>query len=198
VALKAPIAGFVQSVKVRTGQFVSPQDILFEIIQTDHIHAHFKIFESDINKVKEGQTVKFLVESQPDILREATVFAVGKVFESGTKAVSLHAELENEDGTLLPGMYARGRIVIGKNLTTSLPKDAVVMEGERYFIFQAEYHANQQEWQFQPMEVSIGLKDEYWLEIKPHAEMRQDMLVAWNNAYYLLAEMQKGEAQHQH
>jgi cobalt-zinc-cadmium efflux system membrane fusion protein len=72
------------------------------------------------------------------------------------------------------------------------------MEGERYFIFQAEYHANQQEWQFQPMEVSIGLKDEYWLEIKPHAEMRQDMLVAWNNAYYLLAEMQKGEAQHQH
>ena len=125
VALRAPIAGYIQTVNVRTGQYVSPQSVLFEIVRTDHIHAHFKVFESDVQKVKEGQTVQFLVESQPEVQHEATVFAVGKVFESGTKAVNLHAELENEDGGLLPGMYARGRIVTGNDLAFALPNDGV-------------------------------------------------------------------------
>ena len=198
VALNSPITGYVQSVKVRTGQYVSPQEVLFEIIRTDHIHAHFKVFESDIQKVREGQLVRFLVESQPDIRYEAKIFAVGKVFESGTKAVNLHAEVENNDGSLLPGMYARGRIVTGNALTYTLPKDAVIMEGDRYFVFRAEYHSEDQQWEFQPVEVSVGQSDEDWLEIRSHGEIIPEMKFAWNNAYYLLAEMNKGEIGHVH
>ena len=198
VALKAPIAGYVQSVNVRTGQYVSPTNVLFEIVQTDHIHAHFKVFESDIHKVKEGQVVQFLVESQPEVSREATVFAVGKVFESGTKAVNLHAELENDDGSLLPGMYVRGRIVVEDELSYALPKDAVVMENGRYFVFRAEYHQDEQEWHFNPLEVSVGLKDDNWREIKFHQEVDPKVKLAWNNAYYLLAEMKKDQTEHHH
>lgn len=198
IAIKAPITGYIQSVNIRTGQYVSPQDILFEIIHTDHIHAHFKVFESDIQKVKEGQVVQFTIESQPDVQRQATIFAVGKVFESGSKAVNLHAELENKDGALLPGMYARGRVVIGNKLSFALPKDALVMEGDRYFIFQAEYHSDNQEWQFHPLEVSVGLETDDWLEIKSHVNIDPKMQFAWNNAYYLLSEMKKSEMEHHH
>ncbi|GJM27844.1 MAG: hemolysin D [Cyclobacteriaceae bacterium] len=198
VALTAPIDGYIQSVNVRTGQFVAPSEVLFEIVRTDHIHAHFKVFESDINKVKEGQTVHFMVESQPETQREATIFAVGKVFESTSKAVNLHAELDNKMGTLLPGMYARGRIVTGSERTLVLPKDAVVMDGERHFIFQAEEHPQSGEWHFYPKEISTGLVDDNWVEVKPHHEIDSDMLFAWNNAYYLLAEMQKSETEHHH
>ena len=198
VALVAPITGFIQSVNVRTGQYVSPQEVMFEIIKTDHIHAHFKIFESDVLKVKEGQIVQFRVESQPEVQREATVFAVGKVFEQGSKAVNLHAELKNDDGSLLPGMYASGRIITEGIPTSALPKDAVVVEGGRHFIFQAEYLKRSDQWHFHPHEVSIGMEDGEWVEIKMHEKPVSGMRFAWNNAYYLMAELKKEEAGHDH
>ncbi len=193
VALRAPITGHIQSVNVRTGQFVSPQQVLFEIVQNDHIHVHFKVFERDVRKIKEGQAVQFLVESQPGVQHEATVFSVGKVFEPHTKSINLHAEVDNEDGSLLPGMYARGRIVTGSELTYALPNEAVVMDNNRYFIFEAEQPQQEKGWYFHPVEVSVGIVEDTWTEIKFHQELDPDARFAWNSAYYLLAEMKKGE-----
>jgi cobalt-zinc-cadmium efflux system membrane fusion protein len=200
VPLKAPITGYVQHIHVNTGQFVAPQDKLFEIVQTDHIHAHFKVFESDLQQIREGQTVQFMIESQPEIEHQAQVFAVGKMFEPGIKAVMVHAELENQSGNLLPGMYARGRIVLNEKRSLVMPKDGLVMEADRYYIFQAERKLENgaEEWHFSPMEVSIGLKNDDWVEIKPHQEISPATIFAWNNAYYLQAEMKKEEAGHDH
>src|SRR5690606_29470355 len=44
VGLRSPIEGFVQKVEVKTGQFVEPQTELFDIINTEHIHAHLMVF----------------------------------------------------------------------------------------------------------------------------------------------------------
>ena len=236
VPVLAPMAGYVQSVSVRTGQYVAPATVMFELVQNDHIHAHFNVFEQDIAKVKEGQVVRFSVAANATEEREATIFAVGKVFEQGSKSINLHAELENEDGALLPGMYVRGRIVLNQSTTYALHKDAVVMEGNRYFVFTAqmaeahheEEHGHEQAhndhhdqshghdedkahdhaapgheetkrvWQFTPVEVGIGKKDGDWIEIKPFAPVSPDTQFAWNNAYYLMAEMKKAEAGHQH
>ncbi|HHP7242417.1 MAG TPA: efflux RND transporter periplasmic adaptor subunit [Cyclobacteriaceae bacterium] len=200
VALESPIAGYVNKVNVRTGQYVSPQDVLFEIVHNDHIHAHFKIFERDYHKVKEGQMVRFVVESQPEIQRDAEVFAVGMVFEPGTKAVNLHVEIENESGTLLPGMYVRGKIITGGMESYALPKEGVVMEGNQHYIFSVEEvtESGHKAWYFTPMEVTIGVEDDGWVEIKPHDMVSDDMMFAMNNAYYLLAEMDKDEGGHDH
>ncbi|MDN3204413.1 efflux RND transporter periplasmic adaptor subunit [Algoriphagus sediminis] len=200
VPLRSPIAGYVQHIGVRTGQYVAPEEVLFEIIQNDHIHAHFKVFESDIQKIKEGQTVQFIVESNPDIMHEATIFSVGKMFENDTKAVNIHAELENEDGSLLPGMYARGQILFDAETSFALPKDAVAMDGNRYYIFKAEQVEGngEMEWNLTPMEVSIGVENSGWLEIKLHNPVSPDAQFATNNAYYLISELMKEEAGHDH
>jgi len=130
----------------------------------------------------------------------------------------------------------RGRIVLNQSTTYALHKDAVVMEGNRYFVFTAqmaeahheEEHGHEQAhndhhdqshghdedkahdhaapgheetkrvWQFTPVEVGIGKKDGDWIEIKPFAPVSPDTQFAWNNAYYLMAEMKKAEAGHQH
>ncbi|MGO3810819.1 efflux RND transporter periplasmic adaptor subunit, partial [Mesonia sp.] len=51
IALRSPIGGFVQGVQIKTGQYVEPQTSLFEIVNTDHIHADLMVFEKDVNKV---------------------------------------------------------------------------------------------------------------------------------------------------
>ncbi|MFY0625433.1 MAG: efflux RND transporter periplasmic adaptor subunit [Reichenbachiella sp.] len=200
VAVTSPIEGFIRLVEVKTGQYVQPQTEMFEVVNIDHIHADLMVFEKDMNKVKKGQKVKFKVESSPDKELEAEIYAVGKAFEKDPKAIHLHAEIENKEGLLIPGMYVRGRILVDNVEAYALPRQGVVREGEKFFIFTAvkEEENGQIEWEFSPIEVAIGEEDDGWVEVKPLTVLEKTTMVAWNNAYYLLAEMKKGEAEHEH
>ncbi|MEP3389448.1 MAG: efflux RND transporter periplasmic adaptor subunit [Reichenbachiella sp.] len=200
VPVKSPIEGFIRLVEVKTGQYVQPQTEMFEVVNIDHIHADLMVFEKDMSKVKKGQKVKFKVESSPDKELEAEIYSVGKAFEQDPKAIHLHAEIENKEGLLIPGMYVRGRILVDEVKAYALPRQGVAQEGEKFYIFSAtkEDEGGEIEWEFQPIEVVLGTEDDGWVEIKPLETLNKNSIVAWNNAYYLLAEMKKGEAEHEH
>ena len=101
---------------------------------------------------------------------------------------------------MIPGMYVRGRILVDNQKSFALPEQGVVREGEKYFIFMAKQEVEHGEsiWAFEPMEVIIGTKDDGWLELKLLKPVASGQVFAWNNAYYLLAEMKKSEAGHAH
>ena len=200
VPVISPIDGHIRLVEVKTGQFVEPQTEMFEIVNIEHIHADLMVFEKDMHKVKEGQRIRFTIESLPDRELEAKIYSVGKAFEQEPKAIHLHAEIENKEGLLIPGMYIRGRIMINDTQSYALPEAGVVREGEKYFIFTAkkENDNGETEWAFEPVEVISGTKDDGWIEVKLLKPLEQGATVAWNNAYYILAEMKKGEAEHEH
>lgn len=200
VPLTSPIDGYVRLVEVKTGQFVQPQTELFEIVNNEHIHADFMVFEKDMHKVKKGQKIKFISESAPDKELTATIHSVGKAFEQDPKAIHLHAEIENKEGLLIPGMYVRGRIMTTATENYALPEAGVVREGDKYFIFTAEQEKDngKTEWAFKPIEVIVGANDDGWVEIKLLKPLKKGVQIAWNNAYYLMADMKKGEAEHEH
>ena len=200
VPVISPIDGHIRLVEVKTGQFVEPQTDMFEIVNIDHIHADLMVFEKDMHKVKIGQKIRFMIESLPNQELEATIYSVGKAFEQDPKAIHIHAEIENKTGLLIPGMYVRGRIMIDDSLSLALPESGLVREGTKYFIFTArkEKEDGVTQWGFKPVEVIPGTKDEGWIEIKLLKPLPEYTKVAWNNAYYILAEMKKGEADHSH
>mgnify|MGYP001794170784 FL=1 len=53
-------------------------------------------------------------------------------------------------------------------------------------------------WSFKPIEVIIGEKDDDWISIQFTEDIEETVKFAYNNAYYLIAEMKKGEAEHEH
>jgi membrane fusion protein, heavy metal efflux system len=200
VPVYSPMSGHVRLVDIKIGQYVPPEKEMFQIVNVDHIHADFMVFEKDAHKVSEGQKVVFSVQSRPNQELTAVVNSVGKAFEKDPKAIHLHAEIENRDGVLIPGMYVRGKISVDDNMTIALPSDAVVRDGGEFYIFtvKQEEEDGKTEWEFSPIEVKIGAEDNGWIEIKLFEELAEDQLMALNNAYYLLAEMKKGEAEHTH
>ena len=52
------------------------------------------------------------------------------------------------------------------------------------------------DWSFKPVEVIVRAKDGNWVAIKFTEEIEENTKFAYNNAYYLMAEMKKGEAEH--
>lgn len=196
IALQSPIEGFVQKVEVKTGQYVEPQTELFEIVNTHHVHADLMVFEKDVYKVKKGQKVNFTVQSIPDTELTAEIYSVSKTFEDNPKAVHVHAEIENKKGNLIPGMYIHGKIQVDNTETNALPESAIIKEGDKYYVFSVEKENN--DWSFKPIEVVLGTKDGDWVSIKFAKEIEGNTQFAYNNAYYLNAEMKKGEAEHAH
>lgn len=200
IPVRSPIDGYVRKIEAKTGQYVEPQKELFDIVNVEHIHADLMVFEKDAHKVKVGQKVKFSVEGHEKYDLEATIYSVGKAFESNPKAVHLHAEIENKHGSLLPGMYVRGRIMADEVFVTALPEAAVVNEAGKSYAFMAKKRENedQEEWEFVPLEVIIGARSDGWVELKLLSELKEDGIFALNNAYYLMAQMKKGEGGHSH
>src|SRR5690606_32992650 len=108
-----------------------------------------------------------------------------------------HADIENKRGLLLPGMYVRGRILTDSVSSFALPEKAVVREGEAFFAFAAERHETG-DWTFEPVEVRPGDPGDGWLPVNFMRAEDTARLYAVNNAYYLMAELKKGEAGHDH
>ena len=196
IALRSPTEGFVQKVEVKTGQYVEPQTELFDIVNTHHVHADLMVFEKDVYKVQKGQKVNFTVQSIPNTELTAEIYSVSKTFEDNPKAVHVHAEIENKKGNLIPGMYIQGNIQVDNTQTKALPESAVIKEGDRYYVFSVEKEND--DWSFKPVEVLIGAKDGNWIAVQFTEELDKTTKFAYNNAYYLIAEMKKGEAEHEH
>ncbi|WP_244543103.1 efflux RND transporter periplasmic adaptor subunit [Cellulophaga fucicola] len=196
VPLLSPIEGYVQKVAIKTGQYVDPQTQLFEVVDTHHIHADLMVFEKDVHKVKEGQIVIFSVQSVPEEQLTAKIISVGKTFEENPKAVHIHAEIENKKDNLIPGMYIEGRIETDSKKGIALPESAIVKDGERFFVFSVE--KENEDWSFKPVEILKGNTVDSWAAVNFLVTIDPNTKFAYNNAYYLLAEMKKGEAEHSH
>lgn len=200
IPVVSPIDGSIVKVGVKTGQYVPPQNSLFEIVNTHHIHADLMVFEKDVYKVKKGQRVRFTVESLPDKELYAEIYSVGKKFEQDPKAVHVHAEIENKSGNLIPGMYIKGQILTDSTKTYALPESAITREGDKHIAFLAEkeMEEDKENWMFTPIEVKAGTSNDGWVAVDFPVEISPEALFALNNAYYLLAEVKKGEAEHSH
>jgi membrane fusion protein, heavy metal efflux system len=200
VPVVSPIDGNIEKVLVQIGQFVNAQAEILRIVNIDHIHADLMVFEKDVNQVKEGQKVSFKVESVPSVTLSAKIFSVGKNFEQNPRAVHVHAEIEQKEYFLIPGMYINGKIHTQSTPVNALPEEAVIVEEGKSYIFMAEVHQEdgKSEWMFEPLEIRTGASDEGWVEINLLEPLPKGAQVAWNNAYYLIAEMKKGETSHEH
>ena len=193
VALRSPIEGFVQKVQIKTGQYVEPQTDLFEIVNTHHVHVDLMVFEKDVYKVKKGQKVLFNVQSVPGKELIAEIYSISKTFEQNPKALHVHAEIENKEGNLIPGMYIKGRIQTNNSMVTAIPESAIAKDGDRSYVFTAE--KKDEGWNFVPMEITKSIQDGEWVAINFLNKLKQNSKYAYNNAYYLMAEMKKGESE---
>jgi len=197
----SPIEGSVKAIEVNLGQYVAPEMTLFEVIDNHHVHADLLVYEKDIAKIEKGQKVLIHIESAPEQEFEAEIFAVGSSFEEEQKAVSVHAEiLGDKPSALLPGMYVKGRIMLGPERSGAVPSEAVVRDESQQLIFSVEEFEESGEiiYHFEPIPVMVGVEDGGWTEVESKALNDPNLKIALNQAYFLLAEMQKGEGGHEH
>ncbi len=128
----ASITGFVSKINVNIGKYVTPSEILFELINPTDIHLNLKIFEKDIAKLSIGKKLITYSNSNPEVKHACEIILISKdITEKGYAEV--HCHFDDYDKTLLPGMYMNAEIGINSSLNNVLPEEAVVsFEGKDY------------------------------------------------------------------
>lgn len=172
----APLSGFVKTVYINTGSNFTPQNVLFELVNKQHLHVELKIFEKDAFKVKEGQTVVF---NDPRIggRVEGKVFLVGKVFEADTKAINIHVHLTNEaaEQRLIPGQFLAAKIQTESRTVSVLPEAAISREDGETFVYLIDNQSNRTVL-FKKVAVEIGAIQDGKVEILSPTELKNVVL----------------------
>lgn len=195
--LRSPINGYIEKVFVKSGQYAQPQTPLIEIVNTEHIHLDLMVYEKDISKVKNGQTVRFNVESIGNTELTAKIYSVGKTFEDGPKALHIHAEIENKNNQLIPGMYVNAQIITENTTEKAIAETAIYRDGAYSYVFVAK-KINESIWEFTPEEILIKNTSNGFSAFQFKKQQETTVLVAQSGAYYLISELKKGEAEHSH
>ncbi len=156
----SPIAGFVSQVNVNLGMHVNPTDIMFRIVDTEHVHAEAQVFEKDIPKLKVGQLAHILLSNETKE-RMAKVFLIGKEI-TNERTVRVHCHLEGEDANLIPGTYFSAIIETELNSAPALPLEAIVNFEGKQFVFVEKGEAPHR---YELLEIKIGASDRGYMEI---------------------------------
>ncbi len=187
ISITSPINGFVTVVNVNIGKHVNSTDVLFKIVDTEHLHAELVVFEKDIQKVKTGQRVRFSLANETEV-RTATVYLIGKEI-GNDRTVRVHCHLDKEDASLLPGTYLSAFIEAGAQNVSALPNAAIVSFEGKDYVFVAEKETNH----FRMVEVKKGVSELDYTEVSFEGELSLDQKIVINGAYDILAKLKNSE-----
>lgn len=169
VSIVSPISGFVSQVNVNLGMHVNPTDIMFRIVDTEHVHAEAQVFEKDIPKLKIGQLARITLTNETKE-RLAKVFLIGKEI-TPERTVRVHCHLEGEDPNLIPNTYFSVVIETGSNSVFALPDAAIVNFEGKQFVFVAEDATKHS---YRLLEISTGASDNDFVEISVKGKSIED------------------------
>lgn len=189
ISIYAPISGYVTAINLNIGKFANPTDVLFTIVDTDHLHAELTVFEKDLQNVKVGQKIKFTLVNESKE-RVATVHLIGREIATD-RTVRIHGHLDKEDKNLLPGMFLKGVVESGSAQVNALPNEAIVDFANKKYIFffnaKTDQGAN-----YRFVEIKTGKTEMNFTEVMLEAS-NTDWQVVTKGAYALLSKLKNTE-----
>ncbi|OWY65532.1 efflux transporter periplasmic adaptor subunit [cyanobacterium TDX16] len=161
VTVTAPISGSVVDRFVTLGQsFEDAGGKLMTIVNDSRVYATANIYEKDLDKVKNGQSVRVTVASVPNRTFTGRVAVIGSVVEGETRVVPVKAEIGNSSGVLKPGMFAQLEVLTDKIAALAIPSSAVVEAKGKQIVYIQNGNA------YQPVEVTLGQTSGDIVEVK--------------------------------
>ncbi len=135
--VKAPSSGFVVSKDVALNMELRTEDVkpIFTISNLDNVWILANVYESDIDKVKEGYETDITTISYPDQILKGKIDKIFNVIDPETKVLRARIILGNKDFKLKPEMFAS---VIVKYQDTeqkmTVPSKSVIFDKNKYFV----------------------------------------------------------------
>lgn len=151
--IRAPFSGKLGLKNISPGAYVTPATIITTLSQVNQLKLQFNIPEKYGWQLKSGQPVQFSVDGS-DKTFTANVLATEVKMDENTRSLAVRAVIKNSDPVLIPGVFAKVKIVLGKNEKAILiPTIVVQPQGRRKQVYL--YKGGKSE----PVDITTGIRD---------------------------------------
>ncbi len=129
--IRAPFSGKLGLKNVSPGGYVTPSTVLTTISQVNTLKVQFNIPERYGAKLKPGQAVTFSVDGS-DKSYAASIIASEISIDEDTRSLAVRALVKQPDASLIPGVFAEVKIILGKNEEALMvPNNSIIPMGRK-------------------------------------------------------------------
>lgn len=131
----APFDGQSGILLVSLGDYVKDGADLVNLEDTSQVWVDYRLPERDLARVKPGLAVEVLVDALPGRRFNARIEALDSQVDANGRSLLVRARLDNRDGVLRPGMFARARTVLGvRENALVVPEESLVPQGGKQYL----------------------------------------------------------------
>ena len=132
----APFDGIAGIRNVNLGDYVKDGADLVGIEDLSQVLVGFRLPERFVARVKTGQAVDVTLDALPGQRFAGRIDALDSVVDANGRSLLVRARLDNPDGVLKSGMFARARIVFAQRENALVvPEEALVPMGGTQYLF---------------------------------------------------------------
>jgi cobalt-zinc-cadmium efflux system membrane fusion protein len=135
--IKAPIDGFVVQMNISNGMAIRADNNggLFTISDLKNVWVEANIYEGNIEKVRQGDTVQVTTIAYPDKVFTGKVDKLMNVLDPSSKTMKMRIVLPNEGYLLKPQMFATVTLNDRENKQAlSVSAKALVFDNSQYYV----------------------------------------------------------------
>lgn len=189
VALNAPIGGWVVARNAQVGE-VTGDEPMFVIVDLSEVWVEFDVFDHDLAAIRAGQAVS-IRGLHGEVLANGRIDRLSPLAIHGAQSVRARVVVPNPSGTLRPGQYVHGDVVVGRrDVARAVEKSA--LQSFRDFTVVFEQIGDQYEVRMLELGEGDARRVEVLGGLKPGARYVVD------NSYLIKADIEKSGASHDH
>jgi len=162
--LTSPVAGTVTARNYDPGDMASTQPIL-TVSQINPVKIMVGVNEMDFKEVKAGMPVAVSLDAYPDEVFEGKVSIVHPTIDPTTRTFLTELVVANPDHRILPGMFARASVVLGRADAVIVPDRAVVKQSGSAVEYVYVYNQADSTVTFTPVKTGRRLPDKKAYEV---------------------------------
>jgi len=160
LTLYSPVSGQVMQKMAVQGMKIMPGEKLFEVVDLSSVWVVADIYESELPLIKVGDRAQIRLSYFPGQEFSAVIDFIYPTLSAESRTAKARFTLPNPQGKLKPQMYGQVELKINLGRRLAVPGDAVIDTGPRQIVYVDKGEGN-----FEPREVTAGLRAEKWVEI---------------------------------
>ncbi|MFQ5591960.1 MAG: efflux RND transporter periplasmic adaptor subunit [Phycisphaerae bacterium] len=164
--IRAPFQGVITERHVDPGAFVrsaaeGATTPLLTIARVDYVRLVMNVPESDASHVGVGTQIEAQCRQLGPAPLEATITRAAMALRENTRTMRVEADIDNSDGRLMPGLYARASVLLrSESRAMMIPSKAVRVRGTDISVLVAEGAVARAK------SITLGYDDGIWAEVK--------------------------------
>lgn len=110
ITIYSPASGVVIHRNAQEGMYVETGTRIFTVADLDAVWVQLDAYESDLQWLRYGQTIRFTTEAYPGEGFTGIVSFIDPVLNPHTRTVNVRVNVDNQDGRLKPEMFVRAEV----------------------------------------------------------------------------------------